>query len=50
MCGTVRNRALGDTGNRFLEIEEELGSRAEFVGKAGLKGRKLASASGHDAP
>jgi enolase len=41
MSGTVRNRAIGPTGNRFIEIEEELGPRAQFVGKAGLKGRLL---------
>ena len=41
LCGTVRNRALGATGNRFIEIEEELGPRAEFAGRAGIKGTKL---------
>jgi enolase len=43
MSGTVRNRALGATGNRFIEIEEELGSRAEFAGRSGIKGNKLTS-------
>ena len=41
LAGTVRNRAIGAVGNRFLEIEEELGPSAHFVGKAGIKGRKL---------
>ena len=41
MCGTIRNRAIGDTGNRFLEIEEELGPKAQFIGKAGFSGRQF---------
>jgi enolase len=41
MCGTIRNRAIGDTGNRFLEIEEELGPDAQFIGKAGFSGRQF---------
>ena len=36
-CGTVRESAIGPTGNRFLQIEAELGRRAQFVGKAGFK-------------
>jgi len=36
-AGTVRGRALGPIGSRFLQIEAELGSRAKFLGKAGLK-------------
>jgi enolase len=35
--GTVREGGTGPTGNRFLQIETELGPRARFVGKAGLK-------------
>jgi enolase len=38
MCGSVRGSATGPTGNRFLKIEQELGPRAEFLGKKGLKG------------
>ena len=38
-CGTVRESATGPRGNRFLQIEAELGSRAKFLGKRGLKGR-----------
>lgn len=41
MCGTIRGSATGPTGNRFLEIEAELGPRAHFVGKAGIKGRRF---------
>ena len=37
-CGTVREGGTGPTGNRFLQIEAELGSRARFTGKAGFKG------------
>ena len=36
-CGTVRESATGPTGNRFLQIETELGPRAKFIGKAGIK-------------
>ena len=35
-AGTVRNRALGPIGNRFMEIEAELGTRAKFLGIEGL--------------
>jgi enolase len=38
MCGSVRGSATGPSGNRFLKIEQELGSRAEFLGRKGLKG------------
>ncbi len=37
-AGTIRESGLDPTANRFLEIESELGSRAKFLGKAGLKG------------
>ena len=36
-AGTVRGRALGPIGSRFLQIEAELGNRARFLGKAGIK-------------
>ena len=42
-CGTVRESGTGPSGNRFLEIEAELGSRARFVGKAGIKGSRFQS-------
>lgn len=35
-AGTVRHRSLGPIGNRFAQIEAELGGRAKFLGKAGL--------------
>jgi enolase len=35
--GHLREGALGPTGNRFLEIEAELGSRAIFAGRQGLR-------------
>lgn len=38
MCGTVRGCATGATANRFIKIERELGSRAQFWGKKGLRG------------
>ena len=41
MCGTIRGSATGPTGNRFLEIEAELGPRAHFLGRAGLKGSRF---------
>lgn len=37
-AGSVRESAVGDRGNRFLEIEEELGDKAVFLGAKGLKG------------
>ena len=40
-AGTVREMALGERANRFLEIEEELGTRARFWGERGLKGRRF---------
>ncbi len=39
-ASTIRECALGNSGNRFLEIEEELGSKARFIGARGLKGFK----------
>jgi enolase len=35
-AGTVRNRALGPVGNRFMQIEAELGTRAKYLGIEGL--------------
>jgi len=35
--GHLREGALGPCGNRFLEIEAELGSRAKFPGRKGFK-------------
>ena len=37
-AGSIRESAIGARGNRFLEIEEELGSSAKFIGARGLKG------------
>lgn len=37
-AGSIRESAIGDRGNRFLEIEEELGVNAKFIGARGLKG------------
>ena len=37
-AGSIRESAVGDRGNRFLEIEEELGKNAKFIGAKGLKG------------
>ncbi|MDD6564257.1 MAG: enolase C-terminal domain-like protein [Clostridiales bacterium] len=37
-AGSIRESAIGDRGNRFLEIEAELGSSAKFIGATGLKG------------
>jgi enolase len=39
-AGSVRESAIGDRGNRFLEIEEELGKNAKFIGARGLKGAR----------
>ena len=36
--GHLREGALGPRGNRFLEIEAELGSQAKFLGRKGFKG------------
>ena len=36
-CGHLREGALGPVGNRFLQIEAELGSRARFAGRKGFK-------------
>jgi len=36
-CGHLREGGIGPNANRFLEIEAELGSRAVFAGRKGLK-------------
>jgi enolase len=38
--GSVRESATGPSGNRFLQIEAELGKRARFLGRKGLRGSK----------
>lgn len=40
----IRENCFGAAANRFMEIERELGGRAVFPGKAGLKGRRFSSA------
>jgi len=40
-AGTVRGGGLNDAGNRFKAIEKELGPRARFAGKHGLKGARF---------
>lgn len=37
-AGSIRESGIGERGNRLLEIEEELGSGARFLGARGLKG------------
>jgi len=37
-AGSVRECGIGPRANRFIEIEAELGSRAQFIGARGLKG------------
>jgi len=37
VTGHMREGGTGDTGNRLLQIEAELGSRAQFAGKEGLR-------------
>ena len=41
-AGTIRERACYPVGNRFLEIERELGPRARFRGVDGFKGSLFA--------
>jgi len=40
-AGTVREFAIGEKSNRFLEIEKELGKSAKFFGAKGLKGKRF---------
>ena len=37
-AGSIRESAIGPRGNRLIEIEEELGPAATFIGARGLKG------------
>jgi enolase len=37
---TVRESATGPSGNRFLQIEAELGARAKFLGRKAFKGTR----------
>lgn len=37
-AGSIRESGIGPRGNRLIEIEEELGPRAQFIGAKGLKG------------
>lgn len=41
-AGTVRGSGINAPGNRFIQIENELGARARFAGKNGLKGARFA--------
>jgi enolase len=36
--GHLREGAIGPVGNRFLQIEADLGNRAKFAGRRGIKG------------
>ena len=40
-AGSLSGSGLGEYGNRFIEIERELGKRARFAGKGGLKGKRF---------
>ena len=40
-AGTIRESAINESANRLLEIERELGQKAVFLGKRGLKGRRF---------
>lgn len=40
--GTTRGGGTGDAANRLIAIEEELGARAVFAGRHGLKGSRFA--------
>ncbi|MGI6123493.1 MAG: enolase C-terminal domain-like protein [Acetivibrionales bacterium] len=40
-AGTIRENGLGYYGNRLLQIEKELGTRARFFGKAGITGSRF---------
>jgi enolase len=40
-AGSIRESGLGPGGDRFLAIEKELGSRAVYAGKRGLKGSRF---------
>ncbi len=40
ITGHLREGGTGDTANRLLQIEAELGSRAQFAGQDGLRLRR----------
>ena len=40
-CTSIRGGGTGESGNRFIEIERELGKNAVFAGKHGLKGKRF---------
>lgn len=40
-AGTIRESAINETANRLLEIERELGPKAVFSGRYGLKGKRF---------
>ena len=40
-AGSLSGSGLGAAGNRFIEIERELGKRARFAGIGGLKGKRF---------
>ncbi len=40
-AGTIRETGLGSPAVRFMQIERELGRRARYAGKAGLKGSRF---------
>jgi enolase len=40
-CGTARELGLSFPGNRFLKIEAELGARAKFFGRSGIRGGRF---------
>ena len=40
-AGSIRESAINETANRLLEIEKELGEKAVFLGKYGLKGKRF---------
>ena len=44
-AGSLSGSGLGVFGNRFIEIERELGKRARFAGKHGLKGSRFSLAA-----
>jgi enolase len=45
-AGTIRESSIGSGGNRFLEIEKELGPKAIFAGTRGLKGSRFQKKAG----
>jgi len=43
MTGHMRGGGTGPTANRLLQIEQELGPRAHFPGREGLRVRRWMS-------